>query len=149
MEPDYVPALDLGSALAALSDDAPECIYVIGLSGGRGLAYSIQENKRTMRTWAMVLSPAGCITRRQPKVEAREAQRSIPSGKSSPCITPAAKCPGSTETEPIRPMREFGSKAYAGVPVGAQRMGQSGGVRSAPRALCNLISDPQEFHRCS
>jgi len=32
------------------------------------------------------------------------------------------------KTEPIRPMREFGSKAYSGLPVGAQRMGKSGGV---------------------
>jgi hypothetical protein len=42
--PDDMPMLDLGSALPALSEDAPECIYVIGHPGGRGLAYSIQEN---------------------------------------------------------------------------------------------------------
>ena len=43
--PEDVPALDLGSALPALSDDDPQSIYVIGHPGGRGLAYSIQENR--------------------------------------------------------------------------------------------------------
>jgi tetratricopeptide (TPR) repeat protein len=42
--PDDLPALDLGPSLPALSPNKP-CIYVIGHPGGRGLAYSIQQNE--------------------------------------------------------------------------------------------------------
>jgi hypothetical protein len=42
--PEDIPALDLGASLPALSPKKP-FIYVIGHPGGRGLAYSIQENE--------------------------------------------------------------------------------------------------------
>jgi tetratricopeptide (TPR) repeat protein len=42
--PEDLPALDLGPSLPALSPNKA-CIYVIGHPGGRGLAYSIQQNE--------------------------------------------------------------------------------------------------------
>jgi hypothetical protein len=40
-----IPPLVFGAGLPTLSDNKPPSVYVIGHPGGRGLAYSIQENK--------------------------------------------------------------------------------------------------------